>query len=269
MALAKHSPKHIYFTGRNKASADKVTAAVESSAPGAKVSFIECDQLSLASVAAACKAFLAQSATLDVLLCNAGVMATEPGLTKDGYENQFGVNHVAHALMVKMLLPALQKVADTTGDARVLFLTSLGFMYTPPGGVAFDGVKTVQDLGPGSEWARYGQSKLANILYPAELARRYPALTTASVHPGTVGTDIIGRLKPEQKALVHQTNKVILEPHQGAYNSCWCATTARGNVKRGELYMPVGKLGEHTKDSSDSALAEKLWTWTQEEISAY
>ncbi len=196
-------------------------------------------------------------------------MATDAALTKEGYENQFGVNHVAHALLVKLLLPTLEETAKKTGDARILFLTSLGFLYPFPGGVQFDGVKTTQDFGAGSQWARYGQSKLANVQYAAELARRYPSITSVSLHPGTVNTDIIGRLKPDEKDLVYQMNKVIVEPEEGVYNTCWCATTKKSNIKNGELYLPVGQPGAHSKESSDQELCGKLWTWTQKELESY
>lgn len=99
-------------------------------------------------------------------------MATDAALslTKDGYENQFAVNHVAHALLVKLLLQTLQQTAEKTGDARILFLTSLCFMYPFPGGVQFDGVKTTQDFGPGSQWARYVQSASLPVRHIGRLA---------------------------------------------------------------------------------------------------
>ncbi len=269
LALASHSPEHIYFTGRNIEGANRVTAEVKSQVPSAKLTFIESNHLSLDSVEKAAKEFLAKSSRLDVLLLNAGVMATDAALSEGGYENQFAVNHVAHALLVKLLLPTVQKTAETTGDARILFLTSLGFMYPFPGGIMFDSLKSPQDFGPGSQWARYGQSKLANVIYAAELARRYPSITFASIHPGAVNTDLIGRLKPEEKEFVYQSIKVIVEPHEGAYNPVWCATTTKSNIVNGELYLPVGQLGEHTKESKDAELAEKLWTWTQKELEGY
>ena len=270
LALAKHSPEHIYFTGRNAVSAEKVVGQVKQETPSAQLTFIECDQLSLASVASAADRFKSQSSRLDILILNAGVMATEAALSKDGYENQFAVNHVAHALFVKKLIPTIEATAaKQSGDARVLFLTSLGFMYPLPGGIAFDTIKTTQDFGPGAQWGRYGQSKLANVLYAAELARKHPNVLAFSIHPGTVNTDIIGRLKPDEKELVYQTNKTIVEPHEGVYNTCWCATAGKDKLKNGELYLPVGTLGEHTKESSDKGLAEKLWSWTEEELKGY
>ena len=129
LTLVKHSPEHIYFTGRNAKGAQDLIQDVKSVAPSVQLTFIRCDQLSLSSVEEAAKAFLSKTSTLDVLICNAGVMATEAALTKEGYENQFGINHVAHALLVKLLLPTILKTGEQTGDARILFLTSLGFNY--------------------------------------------------------------------------------------------------------------------------------------------
>lgn len=264
--LAKHSPEHIYFTGRNSEAATEIIAQTQSNSPNVKLCFIECNQLSLASVQAAANVFLQQATQLDVLICNAGVMATEPALSQDGYENQFAINHVAHALLVKLLLPTLSSTAASQGEARVLFITSLGFMYPFPGCVMFDSLKTTQDFGPRTQWARYGQSKLALVQYAAELARRWPAITFVSLHPGVVNTDLVARLKPEDKELVHQTNPIIIEPEEGVWNSCWCATTEKSNLENGELYWPVGQLGEHTKESGDQNLREKLWQWTQKEL---
>jgi len=103
------------------------------------------DQASLSSVSADAKSFLQKSGNeLDVLICNAGVMAVPPGLSKDGYEIQFAINHLAHALLIKLCLPALQKTASEKGDARVVSLTSMGFKSAPTGGVIFKDLKTDQ-----------------------------------------------------------------------------------------------------------------------------
>ncbi|KAL8941983.1 MAG: hypothetical protein Q9216_001916 [Gyalolechia sp. 2 TL-2023] len=269
LTLSKHSPEHIYFTGRNAKAADDIISQTKTVAPNVPLTFIECDQLSLASVQGVAQSFLSQASKLDVLIANAGVMATDAALSKDGYENQFAINHVAHALLIKLLLPTLESTAGKAKEARVLFLTSLGFMYPFPGGVQFDALKMTQDFGPGSQWARYGQSKLANVQYPTELARRYPDIAWLSLHPGTVSTDIIGRLKPDEKELVYQMNKVIVEPEEGVYNTCWAATTKKNDLVNGELYLPVGQKGDHSKESADKELQAKLWAWTQEELKAY
>lgn len=102
--------------------------------------------------------------------------------------------------------------------------------------------------------------------YPTELARRYPDITWESLHPGKVNTDIIGRLKPDQKELLHQMNKVIVESEEGVYNTCWAATTKKTDLVNGELYLPVGHKGEQTTESADKELQGKLWEWIQKAL---
>lgn len=142
--LAKHNPKHIYFTGRNAQAAEAIIAETTITTPSS-VTFIPCDQTSLNSISQATKGFLIKCGNeLDVLICNAGVMAVQPDVSKDNYEIQFAINHMAHALIIKLCLPALQKSAEEKGDARILSITSLGFKSAPTAGIIFKDLKTSQ-----------------------------------------------------------------------------------------------------------------------------
>ena len=91
---------------------------------------------------------------LDLLICNAGIMAAPPGLSKDGFEVQFATNHLGHAMVVRQLLPVLLKTAEQH-DVRIVCLTSDGWRGHPRGGIVFDKLKTTQDgaVGP---YIRYG-----------------------------------------------------------------------------------------------------------------
>jgi NAD(P)-dependent dehydrogenase (short-subunit alcohol dehydrogenase family) len=112
------------------------------------------DMLSLASVKAATKEFAHDR--LDILMCNAGIMAVPPALSNDGFETQFAINHLAHAMMIQQLLPVLLQTAERPGsDVRVVCLTSLGWRGHPKGGVLYDEVRTPMDKFFGS-WIRYG-----------------------------------------------------------------------------------------------------------------
>lgn len=112
------------------------------------------DMLSLASVKAATNKFVHDR--LDILMCNAGIMAVPPALSKDGFETQFATNHLAHAMIIQQLLPVLLRTADEPGsDVRVVCLTSLGWRGHPKGGVLFDQVRTTMERFFGS-WIRYG-----------------------------------------------------------------------------------------------------------------
>lgn len=270
LALARHGPKHIFFTGRNASRASTVIAAVNAAASSVTITFIQCDQTSLTSVESGFKQFLATDQSLDILICNAGVMGTDAGLTSDGYENQFGVNHMAHALMVKMLMPALQRANSQSGEARIVFVSSSAFRWTPSGGICFSELKTTQDYFFAGRWMRYGQSKLANLVYAAELARRYPTITSVSVHPGTIWTELISSLSAFNRAFIYiATLGKQIKHDQGAYNICWAATTPKKNVRSGAFYEPVAVLGSLTKDSENKELGEHLWTWTQDELKSH
>ncbi|KAL2822805.1 retinol dehydrogenase 11 [Aspergillus cavernicola] len=235
LELAKHNAVKIYISGRNAHSAKKLIEKIQSLTPSptTTVTFVKCDLTSLSSVKAAATEFLAQESRLDVLICNAGVMATPPGLTSDGFEIQFGTNHLGHAMLIRHLLPLLQATASKEGgegDARIISLTSLGFKMAPltGPGINFSELTTPQNKGFMWSWFRYGQSKLANLIYAKELARRYPAITTVSVHPGVVGTGLLEGLSFAKRWFVYITNMGrLLGPEEGAYSQLWAASTAR------------------------------------------
>jgi NAD(P)-dependent dehydrogenase (short-subunit alcohol dehydrogenase family) len=230
------------------------------------VHFIEADLASLASVKAASENFLSQCDQLDLLICNAGIMSVPPNLTKDGYEVQFGTNHLGHALLIQKLLPLLLHDADKLHeDKRIVILTSSAYRGHPCGGILFDKLKTTQDSGPLGPGVRYGQSKLANILYASEIARRYPDITSVSVHPGIIKTNLIDGMGPAMRILVKAT-MTRLEPEEGAYNTLWASFTKRSVISNGAMYEPVGVQTELNKTAMDAALAKKLWEWTEREL---
>lgn len=211
---------------------------------------------------------------LDVLICNAGVMALPPQTSKDGYEIQFATNHLAHALLIKLLLPTMLRTAESHGgDVRIIILTSAGWRGYPKGGVAFKTLKSKQDFGVLGPWRRYGQSKLANILYAAELARQHPQLISVSTHPGVVATDLVNTLGPRDKLMVYAGNGWKLNTEEeGLLNTLWAATTAdKAKLVNGAFYMPVGILAQNKLDKTATSqeLARELWDWTEEALREY
>jgi retinol dehydrogenase-12 len=206
---------------------------------------------------------------LDVLILNAGIMASPPGTTEQGYEIQFGTNHIGHALLTKLLLPTLLETAKAPGaDVRVVSLSSAGHALAPGKGILFDQLKT--DMASTWTMTRYGQSKLANVLFAKELAKRYPQITAVSLHPGVVNTELyrstskwflVGRLMDVAKKWAYTSVQ------DGAKNQLWAATAKE--VKSGEYYTPVGVTGQGSRLSGDEKLAEKLWVWTEGEIEQY
>lgn len=270
--LAKHNASHIYISGRNAQSAEKIISQIRDSGSKTEVKFIQCDLASLSSVKEAAEQFMSTSPQLDVLMCNAGIMAKPPSLTTDGYEVQFGTNHLGHALLIKKLLPLLEETSSSSGDARIVILTSEGMFLHPKGGIVFDDLKTVQNFWAAGPWRRYGQSKLANMLYARELSRQYPNITSVSIHPGTVSTELVANSRFMDRILIYMTNLGnLLKPEEGAYNQVWAATTPRENLKNGMYYEPVGKLAQKKLDKTarDDDLAKRLWKWTEDALNEY
>ena len=265
LELAKHEPAHIIFTGRDAARAEANIDAAKANG-ATTVTFITCDLASLASVKQASQQILVSVSSIDVLICNAGIMAVSPALTKDGYETQFGTNHMGHALLIQSLLPAIQEAEA----GRIVTLTSLGYGLAPKGGIQFDTLKTTRAAGLGANWTNYGQSKLANLLYARALAKRNPHITSVVIHPGVVRTELVSKLGFMDRMIVHLTTWFSqIEPKQVAYNTLWAATTAKENLENGGFYEPVGEPGREDVHSRKVELADALWERTEKELSSY
>lgn len=276
LSFAGHNPAHIYFTGRSQPSADKAIANVASKYPKTPVTFIKCDLASLASVQAAAKQFLSKETRLDIFNANAGIMAVPPGLTQDGYEIQFGTNHVGHALLVKLLTPVMMATADAGNDVRIVWDTSLGHMGHPSGGIQFEKLKTThEDAFPVmATWMRYGQSKLANLLYARSYAKHHPSITSVSVHPGVAVTGLVEGLPMMQKVFIYSTSYFMMIPAEKcAWNQQWAATAPLGKgqrqVESGTYYEPVGLKPGLSRMAKDDGLADRLWDWTQKELESW
>ena len=195
-------------------------------------------------------------------------MAAPAGTTEEGYEIQFGTNHMGHALLTKLLLPTLLATAEKGADVRIVNLSSEGHNLAPTGGILFDKSK----LDAQGTWARYGQSKLANILYARELATRYPSITTVSVHPGIIKTDLYEPNK-ETNLLVRYGMAIVgplimQDVAQGALNQLWVTAAKKEGLINGAYYKPVGQLSKGSGYAQDTGLAASLWKWTQNELVA-
>lgn len=184
---------------------------------------------------------------------------------------------MSHALLTAILLPTLLSTAALPGaDVRIVNLTSEGYRGHPSGGIQFSSLKTNQArLFPLGPWQRYGQSKLANILYASSLGKKYgdKGILAVSVHPGVFNTGLVSNLGLASKALVWAGNAGRVKDEkvegQGAWNTCWAAISNREGVVNGAFYMPVGELGKKVRDGGNEKLAEELWTWTEKELEAW
>lgn len=269
-ALAKHNPAHIIFSGRNTKNGESLASAVQTANPGVKLTFLRCDISSLASVQECAHEIIATTDRLDILMLNAGIMATPPSISVDGHEIQFATNQMGHALLVKLLLPLLQSTAKLPeADVRVINMTSVAYKQAPRQGIDLATLKTDQaSLGMLPKWARYGQSKLAQLLYTDELTRHYPEITWLSVHPGYIFTglfDATSFLTKLPVLIMSIGNRTPVE--KGHFAQCWAATAPKNKVVNGGYYEPIGVAGKRaTAWANDEKLAGKLWEWTQTEL---
>lgn len=269
-ALVPHRPSHIYISGRNQKAAEKLIAEIHEHHPSAAITFLSMDLSSMASVKKAAATGFKHD-RLDLLMCTAGIMDVPPALSKDGYEIQFATNHLGHAMLIQCLLPLLLHTAALPGaDVRVLSTSSLGYGMHPQPGICFD------ELDAGSVMhrvlfggnVRYGQSKLANILYASELARRHPQITSVSLHPGVVLTDLVYTQRRIKLWFMHLGCWLMgigyLTPQQGCFSQVWCATVAKEELRNGGFYYPVGVDKTEMLDAKarDGDLAKRLWEWT-------
>ncbi|KAI2463350.1 oxidoreductase [Annulohypoxylon bovei var. microspora] len=273
-ALAKHEPAHIYFTGRNTQAGESLIADVNKTNPAVGMTFVKMDMTSLSLVKKGCEQF--SHDRLDMLMCNAGIMDKPPAVSEDGFEIHFAINHLAHAMIIQRLLPVMLKTAEIPdSDVRLVLLTSVGWRIHPKNGIEFDTLRSKQEgLSMLGFSLRYGQSKLANILYAAEIARRYPSIKAVSVHPGVVATDLVNSLPKMRKALVYGANWLmgvsVMDEKKGRLSQLWAAAGAsRNELGNGAHYMPVGVLSNDKLDkfAKSKELARELWSYTEDVLS--
>lgn len=281
--LAKYNPARIYLTARSREKAEATIKEVNATLPESAqstIKFLECDLTSFESIKQAAKTFTSENERLDILMNNAGIMATPAGTTKEGYEIQFGTNHVGHALLTKLLLPTLTKTAKSgpngTADVRIVNLSSAAERFAPkPEGIKFDKLKTA-DGGLGT-WGRYGQSKLANIYFARALAQKHPELTVVSVHPGAINTNLMSGPIASYGWFLAYPAKVIgmlfmKTVREGAFGQTWAAVAPIAKkdgdegVKSGTFYWPVGRTDQGSALANDERLTKELWDWTEKEL---
>ncbi|GKT44794.1 retinol dehydrogenase 14 [Colletotrichum spaethianum] len=234
----------VFITARDFQKAQAVIANIaKSSAGSGKLDVVEMDMNSLGSVKNAAQAFLSKSPKLNVLVNNAGIMATPEGSkTSDGFEQQFGVNHLAHFTLTVLLLPTLLKSSTSSFNSRVVALTSSGHRYSA---INWDDVNFSQGYNP---WVAYGQSKTANIWMATYIDRVYGprGLHANSVHPGGILTPLHQHVPAEMVEARQQDQALmdsLLSPEQGAATTTWAASAPVWEGKGGQYLCDCGQGG--------------------------
>jgi NAD(P)-dependent dehydrogenase (short-subunit alcohol dehydrogenase family) len=192
---------------------------------------------------------------LDGIICNAGIMALPKLQQKLGYELQFFTNHVGHFILVTSLLPTLAP------QGRVVMVSSKAHLAAPYVGIEFDNLSGERGYKP---WRAYGQSKLANLLFARALAKRLPAGQTANaLHPGVIRTNLGRHMNPLMRFGLGVAEPLLLKSiAQGAATQCYVATHPR--VTENGAYFSDCNPAKSSRQGRDEALAERLWTVTEE-----
>lgn len=198
-----------------------------------------------------------ENTRLDAIICNAGIMALPSLEQAFGYELQFFTNHIGHFLLVTGIQELL---AD---DGRVVMLSSGAHNAAPKEGIQFDNLSGAAGY---SSWKAYGQSKLANLLFAKELARRFQGTkkTAIAVHPGVIATNL-GRHMPSVARLVFGAlNPLVLKSiPQGAATQCFAAVHPSAAALNGE-YLVDSNVARPRRDAEDAELARRLWAVSEE-----
>jgi NAD(P)-dependent dehydrogenase (short-subunit alcohol dehydrogenase family) len=229
-------------------SEDKTRPVLEEiRAAGGKAEFVPLDLADLQSVRDCADKLLARGVAIDVLVNNAG-LAGAHGTTKDGFELTFGTNHLGPYLLTRLLMPALERAPV----ARVVNVASQGHYRAD--GIDWDAVR--RPTRTTTAFPEYCVSKLANVLFARELAKRAPKnVHTYSLHPGAVASDV---WREVPWGLRHLMKLFMLTNEQGARTSVYCAASDEAGDASG-LYYDDCKEKRPSKLALDDALARDLW----------
>jgi NAD(P)-dependent dehydrogenase (short-subunit alcohol dehydrogenase family) len=260
-ALAAHDA-NVVLAVRNPEKGNDAARRIEQATPGASVTVQQLDLTSLESIRAAAEQIRSNHDTIDLLINNAGVMMTPKATTKDGFELQFGTNHLGHFAFTGLLLDRLLPVAGS----RVVTVSSIGHRF---GRIRFDDLQWEREY---NRVRAYGQAKLANLLFTYELQRRLRGTSTIAVaaHPGGSRTELSRNLPPVVAAASRLLEPLFQGADMGALPTLRAATDP--NVLGGQYYGPDGfaeqrgypKVVASNDRSHDVEVQRRLWTVSEE-----
>ena len=250
---------------RNQEKGAAALGSVQEQHPGSAVELLELDLADLASVAKAAEQLLAGHARIDMLFNNAGVMALPHRTTADGFEMQFGTNHLGHFALTGLLIGRLLE----TPESRIVNVSSTAHKW---GRMSFDDLQSERRY---RKWRAYGQSKLANLLFTRELQRRLAARNCSTIavaaHPGYAATHL-------QTAGPEMAGNTVMRGVQVLANKLFSQTDAMGalpqlyagtapDVVGGDYFGPDGPFESRgyptrvgrTKAAQSDEDAKRLW----------
>ena len=262
-ALAEHGA-HVVLAVRNLDKGKDAAARITAASPSAGVALQELDLTSLDSIRAAARQLRSDHDRIDLLINNAGVMYTPKSTTKDGFELQFGTNHLGHFALTGLLLDRLLPVAGS----RIVTVSSIGHRIRAD--IHFDDLQWEHSY---NRVSAYGQAKLANLLFTYELQRRlalHGTTIAAAAHPGGSNTELMRNLPPLVARVSAVIEPLFQDPAMGALPSLRAATDPA--VVGGQYFGPDGfaqtrgypKVVASSRKSHDIDLQRRLWAVSEE-----
>lgn len=254
-ALARQGD-HVFVACRSTERSAPVVEAMKAATGNDRIELLELDLGDLDSVRACAESFIDRGLPLHLLINNAG-LAGARGSTRSGFEVAFGVNHVGHFLLTRLLEPCLIRSAP----ARVVIVASKAHFDAK--GIDYDAVRRPTKTLTGLR--EYEVSKLANVLHAAELARRLQGtgVTTYSLHPGVVASDIWRKVPAPVRVLMKRR---MISVEEGARTTLHCATSEDAGNETG-LYYDKCRTRPPSALAQDPTLARELWERSESWVS--
>ncbi len=251
----------VLISGRNTQKLQAAVATLKYRTNKESIDWLLCDLSSHQSIREAVKVFEDCYDRLDILINNAGIFSSDLELSKDGIEKQFAVNYLGHFLLTDLLLPHL----SLSPTARIINVAS---KVHYDGTIDFDNLKGEKGPQQYNGMKAYAQSKLANVLFTRELARRYPDISSNCLHPGIVRTHIGDKGANCFYAMLWMLYKPFMRPTRcGARTSIYLALSPEVNNVKGRYFDQNQACRKPSPAACDPELAKKLWEWSEQESS--
>lgn len=243
----------VWLACRNEGKARAAMERIRAVHPEADLHFLALDLSDLDAVRNAADAFLENESQLDVLIANAG-LAGQKGLTAQGFELAFGVNHLGHFLLIEQLRPLLAKSGTAADPSRIVIVASRAHTRVRK---MFDWDRLQKPTKSVSGFYEYMVSKLANVLHAKALDRRLAGepVNVYSLHPGVVASDVWRKVPWPFRSLM---KLFMVTNEEGAQTTLYCATDPALKGESGLYYSECAQK-EVSSLASDEALQEELW----------
>lgn len=248
---------NLILVARDPKKADELQMEIGSES---ETAFVECDLSNMQSVQRAVEKINAEYSHIDVLINNAGLMMDHEEITPDGFEMSFAVNHLGHFLLTTGVINLLK----AGKDSRIIHVSSEAHR------VAKFQLDQLVRPDKFSSWVTYGNSKLANILFSNELARRLApyGITSNSLHPGLVATSFGSSSSGLSKLMLWLARPFSKSPQEGAQTTLYLATSPEVRSNTGHYFKNMEKKSPH-KDAESKFLATKLWELSEKLLENY